>query len=62
MTAQQKSHKTHKKWVKQKTESAVTQLTQKGRFWVGQVSHSLKHNRAARPRHRPVTPSHTTDP
>ena len=38
MTAQQKSHKTHKKWVKQKTESAVTQGTQKGRFWVTQVS------------------------
>ena len=35
---------THKKWVNQKTESAVTQLTQKARFWVGQVSHSLKHN------------------
>ena len=61
MTAQQKSHKTHKNG-SNKSQKVLSQETQKGRFWVRQVSHSHKHNRAARPQHRPVTPSHTTDP
>ena len=43
MTAQQKSHKTHKNGSEtdnKKCCRSVPQVTQKGRFWVSQVSHS----------------------
>ena len=56
MTAQQKSHKTHKKWVKQKTESAVTQVTQKGRFWVRQA---LSQSQAQQGSTATAPPGHT---